>query len=537
MTNEAVAAIVAVTEKLRADLPRIGSAVGDSAIRVGAGLKTVGGRLRAAEFDAGSVIRKVGPGHPGPGQLERSHPYLSESLLRDDLDVGAADPTHLTTATAKIDRYLGSHGDVQVLIRRAKPGSDIVAAARDRVYRNAYWWRELTADEREAMIREHPFHIGNADGIPYFVRDRALRLHIRRELEWHLHGTPHPESVAGALRRDQRIPLENLQHVRDQLATIEREVAPNSPVQLTRCEPNAFGGKGSIEFSIGDADRAPLVTRQIGGFGTTLESSEFRARVTVKQHDMCERVRPDLPHATINDIGYSAPMTIPQVISPRMAEAGGDLVAHNASAYRATREVWAKYGGADEPELMNLAGFSFGTTTSCFAGAGERLKDVIDQVVLAAPPGAGPMLHASEFGIGADNVYVLAASDDPITHLGSAIPGRNGRFLGTGLGLDPANEAWGGVRVAAERPPILETIKRLNPVDAHYGYYAPEGDGLGNIAKILTGQGAEVSRVPARPLGQPATWRNWIRTPVEDPEAARRAGLVRSELAEGEFAD
>ena len=40
---------------------------------------------------------------------------------------------------------------------------------------NATWWRSLSPQQQETVITEHPDWIGNRDGVPFTVRDRANR--------------------------------------------------------------------------------------------------------------------------------------------------------------------------------------------------------------------------------------------------------------------------------------------------------------------------------------------------------------------------
>src|SRR5699024_6958511 len=40
---------------------------------------------------------------------------------------------------------------------------------------NRSWWDGLSAEEQEAVMAEHPEWVGNTDGIPAAIRDRANR--------------------------------------------------------------------------------------------------------------------------------------------------------------------------------------------------------------------------------------------------------------------------------------------------------------------------------------------------------------------------
>ena len=72
-------------------------------------------------------------------------------------------------------------------------------------------------------------------------------------------------------------------------------------------------------------------------------------------------------------------------------------------------------------------------------------------VTLIGSPGAGPLQHARDFGIGADNVFVASSSRDTITGLGGRTSDSQGR-AGLGLGYRPGDEI---LRCPADRRRIL----------------------------------------------------------------------------------
>ncbi|MEU2014068.1 alpha/beta hydrolase, partial [Nocardia sp. NPDC019302] len=384
----------------------------------------------------------------------------------------------------------------------------------------------------------YPDLIGNTDGVRYRVRDYANRRSITRQLERLRKRTRTEERRNRALTTAEKIQLRNLESTRDQLADIERYVqefgAP--PVFLIAYAPQKYKGNGRVVVSIGDADTATNVTRHVGGFGTTLRSLSYRSKFAGAQYEVASRYAPDESQAAIIDIGYHHPTKLVKGGEPvfpldpmqtRFAEVGGYVVARDTVSYNATREALAAQLGIELPSRRTLIGHSYGTTTVCYAGRDGRLAKEIDQVILTASPGAGPMTSAKEFGIGAANVYALTSEGDPIAKLGAHTHGRRGRYLNRGLGIDPANEIWGAVRIAAE-PPDTPAFKSGMQIHQGYNSFVDIEDripttALNNIGLITSGLAAAATREKHRPAMDRPNLREQSDTPTDPRQRRLRA--------------
>ncbi|WP_280382510.1 MFS transporter [Nocardia wallacei] len=466
--------------------------------------------------------------NPDPGKTNRD--VNSAIALLPDPPLTQQDRKCAASAVAKLRNQFGANAIPQSLVDRIPPANAVVAA-RNRVQQNAQWWFSLADDEQMGMIAVYPALIGNTDGIPYADRDNANRRSISRQLA-------NLENIAQhrKLNAEERAHRLNLATARNHLTEIQRRVQKfgSPPVQLLSYDAQKYNGQGRIAVSIGDADRAANVTRHVGGFGTTLRKLLHRYNFAEAQYEVTSRYAPDEIVAAVIDIGYEHPTKLVMGTSPilpfdpayhRFAEVGGYVVARDIASYNATRTALAEYQETSLPRLHTLLGHSYGTTTICYAGQHGRLAREIDQVVLTASPGAGPITHAAEFGIGTENVYVLTATHDPIAWLGAETPDRRGRFLNRGLGVDPANEAWGAVRVTTESP---DTPELRNPLRAHTAYdsFADREnliptESLNNIGLITAGRGAEATRAEHR------TTHTRRRNPgqLSDPDQRRRVRI------------
>ncbi|WP_063046184.1 MFS transporter [Nocardia pseudovaccinii] len=407
---------------------------------------------------------------------------------------------------------------------------DVARASAARAHAVARWWNSLTHPQQAALILRHPHQIGNADGVPYSVRDEANRRSIIDDIKGFLKRKDNADHTGllaevrtplglgqrgRALSPEQKVHLTNLVRTIQNLAALERDVREfgSPPVQLIAFEAAAYDGDGRIIVSIDDADEAAIVTRQLGGVGNTLLKLPKRVQAGIAQYVESARHNPGVPTATIIDIGFHHPNTIEEIRSSELAEQGGYIVAADIAAYDATRTAWANLpGGAARPRLRTVVAHSYGSTTLCYAGIGGRLAAHLDQVVLTGSPGAGPMAHADEFGIGADNVFAVADDRDPVTKAGGATPEPTDRYFGFTHGSNPVGP-WGAVRLTAAMPSTVRSVKRIH--GGYLIYLKPRQPtiSLRNVALVCAGRADLAERAPHRraadPIGRLRDLRWW----------------------------
>ncbi|MET8648684.1 alpha/beta hydrolase, partial [Nocardia aurea] len=427
------------------------------------------------------------------------------------------------------------------LLHAADP-ADVTEAARQRTADNARWWRALDPGERRAVLLVHPHEVGNADGIPAHVRDFANRLSIARDLAAFAERAPDGANLEQWMRKElgglERRRLENLVYTQRALVLAERKVGllhPNvtrPPVHVIGYSATEFGGAGRALLSFGNIDTADSVSWQIPGVTTTLQHLKARMANSLNLFEVSSRMNPDLGFASVAWIGYDAPSgstMAKETVSQEPAEQGGKLLARDMAAFNAGRDFYADKGGPGRT-ANHLFAHSYGSTTTGYAGAGGRLAGEVSTITLLGSPGAGPLRHASDFGIGAENVYVATGSRDPVTWVGANIPGEMGRFAGRGQGTDPSIAAFGARRLRAEFPRIPRFADSLRTHRQYWQYtewaHRTPTEALENFGLIASGRAEEVSFGTYRPGLDTPTWlQRSIGSRPRDPEFTRVAAI------------
>ena len=380
--------------------------------------------------------------------------------------------------------------------------ADMADEASARARNNAAWWKGLTPDQRQDLIEAYPEHIGNAEGIPPKDRDAAnqivleqLRDRRDRVLDKIHHFKPPSLEELRLLRRVNRLDRE----LRKASADAKRANV-DGPLLLA-FDPAEFGGDGRAVLSFGhDPYDADSVSVHVPGVGTTVNSRFFFGfyNSCALNHLLSTRQEnPNLKAASIAWIGYDTPSgrKTARMRNQEVARAGGELLYSDIRALSEGRTTWN--GSDGRTPRVHVFGYSYGSTTTAHAGVGGRLADYVSTVSLVGSPGAGPLQQASEFGLEDGNVFVASSSRDLVTGLGGRTEGSTSRILpaiarklGLGLGIDPAMESFGAVRVTAEVPVAMNRPHILGTHDTYYQYANPDGDprvrseALANLGRI-----------------------------------------------------
>ncbi len=325
------------------------------------------------------------------------------------------------------------------------------------------------------------------------------------------------------LNRSERKELRRLDGLHDALEKVRREAAERGDdVHILAFDPHAFGGDGRMIVSIGhDPYRADAVSWHVPGYSTTINSLGTNLDNAVRH---LESVRAENPDARVSSavwIGYDAPQGLRglwDVIHTKLAAAGGDILHGDLSAFNAARDVIA--GDGSHFANNDVFAHSYGSTTTAFAGHDGRLADQVRSITLAGSPGAGPLRHASDFGV--EHVFAASSSRDPVTMAGGRTADVAGRFFGRGLGIDPAMQAFGAHRVTAEFPVGMDHV--LSTASTHTAYYHYDRSGarsesLGNFGRIGAGHFDAVQTEGHRTVDDRPRWIPGWRT--DEPAAGR----------------
>lgn len=362
--------------------------------------------------------------------------------------------------------------------------------------RRAWWFFGLTREQREEYLAVYPDQIGNLDGIPAEVRDRANRDNLSL-LMGKLAGEDDPRA---------RTQLAGLRSIDRQL-----RAGSEPPMYLLGIGDE---GNGRAIVSYGNPDTARNVSAYVPGLGTALDE-EFATNDFKRARDTALGARKyDVSSAAIVWLGYDAPQ-LPDSESwaGNFSVAGSDKAEAGAPAYNSFMAGIAASNENDDVHLTAI-GHSYGSRTVGAAAVEEGGIPGVDDIVLVGSPGVG-VNHAEELGVGKDHVFVGAAENDPVTHLPSggqaaqnaavAIP-IVGPFVSDGVdalagaededlwfGKDPASEAFGARRfkVADGPRPFLDGE---GVTAAHSNYFDPQKDpkSADNIARIAAGQSSEM---------------------------------------------
>ncbi|MBO0878941.1 MAG: hypothetical protein J2P17_00855, partial [Mycobacterium sp.] len=425
-------------------------------------------------------------------------------------------------------------------LEHARTIAAIRQQAHDTAATNGAWWATLTADQQHALLSAHPREIGNTDGLPPAVRDKANRLAIKQDA-----------AHAGPLSKQQKAFQKNARATLTNLATIEADAAeltdPSSPttppaVRVLAYEPTAFGGKGRILISLGDVEQAESVAWHVAGYGTTLTHLRPIWEGVRNLHQ--EAVTPyrrqprQVRRAAVLWVGAEHPTTVSQTWTPELAKSGSAQLAADVAAYNTWRST-----GDHGPPRNHLIAHGYGSVTACWAAVNRQLEGELSSVTLLGSPGAGPARTAAELGVGVD-VYVAASSRDPVTHFGTGRPGIRSLFKFPGLGIDPATENFGARRLHTG---FLEGgLGAPNMLAPHGKYLQPNvRGGRARPNKLLVALGQlsshglndlKLPRRSANPNHDPhTTWTGYARgrarrvasTPIDDPSQLHKYGPPR----------
>lgn len=352
----------------------------------------------------------------------------------------------------------------------------------------ARWWESLTSHEHEALLIALPGVIGGLAGLPAWVRDRANRLVLDRDL------------VALGWKGRTLSPAQR--HTLRLARSVDESLAAHPGSLLYGYDPGAFEGDGGVSVWTDDPRNAEHLAVLVPGFTTDAGDLERVLERAEWIDDAAEASGDDV--AVLAWLGYDAPDNLwgdadaLEVLTATAADDGGSLLADLVDGLRA----------GDDPEQLTVIGHSYGSTTAALAAAHHGLA--ADDLVLVGSPGAGPGVQtADDLGVPDGHVWVGANSRDPVVHLGDHGWWGSGS-LGAGLGHDPAADEFGSIRFHAESSP--GDVR--GPIAVHGSYFDPGSESLTNIGAIVSGHPEHVGH--AEGVRDP-----WWGAP-RDPEARRR---------------
>ncbi|MGW9019946.1 alpha/beta hydrolase [Leucobacter chromiiresistens] len=364
-------------------------------------------------------------------------------------------------------------------------------------------WAALEPAERERLIEETPWVIGNLPGLPFEVRDAANRKMVEFYQRY-----PHamtPEQLA--LMADIREILKREE--REKAGSPDGIAAP--PIQVVSLDVTGEVPKAAVGY--GDLDTASNTTWQVAGMNSdahlALEGWDQASRNLSRVQDHIS----GLPgsNAVVAWLGYDTPNS-PEtgdfgVLSVAAARAGAPRFAAELEGVHAARSA-----GESGIPAVNVLAHSYGTTTATIALALIDEDHPVDSLTMLGSAGldtervpAYDALRVKEFTSGQPAIFTTHASADQLAPFGAGLPGRGqpNPDARDPLHLYLQSPVYGGgISFSSEGDPT----QNLKATDGHstigegdargpIGMSAPEGHGyldvqtqsLDTVAKITTG--------------------------------------------------
>lgn len=312
------------------------------------------------------------------------------------------------------------------------------------------WWGRLDVARRRLLETAAPSVVGNLDGVPYDVRDRANRAVLHAGL-----ADPSVSAARSAM----------LGQVRESLVS-----APGAPRRnLVTLDTR---GAGRAAIAIGDLDTASDVTFVVPGmfFTVTGQMPDFTntANDLYSEQATLAGVAAPAPGngiAVVAWMGYRTP-DLSNILSLGLAKTGAARLERAVDGVRQIR--------VGEQPRINVVAHSYGSTTALMALSSGRMR--ADTLTVLGSPGSA-VQRSSDLAVGAGQVFVGDAHSDPIAGSG---------YFGT----DPGSAAFGSTVLdlagGIDRQDAGDVFRR--PV-GHNDYLKPGTASLHDVALIAVGRG------------------------------------------------
>ncbi|MEJ2857960.1 MULTISPECIES: alpha/beta hydrolase [unclassified Saccharothrix] len=366
----------------------------------------------------------------------------------------------------------------------------------------AEWWKSLTKEQQDELLRTKFQELGRLRGLPSEVLDTANRARIKDDLQRfgaeadqlqaqmdararELGLDPNNSDDLTKLKNDPQYAdlsekrdvaqtkadnAEKVQKSIDQADEFARDrnwLKPDGTpdVRIMAWDPYGPRGDGATAIAYGNPDTAKNLAVAVPGTGSTLDSFSIGQAGNLR-----EQMGPN-GNATIQWLGYDAPGWSPgEVDNPAQAREGGANLVADVNGYRAAAEA------AGNRQHLTVIGHSYGSTTVGYAGMNGLAAD---DIAFVGSPGVGAS-NVNQLSAGPGHVYVGATEHDPVVQGTSS-----SWFTQDGSSIGPYDDRFGAK--------TFGTSDGASALGAHSQYYAENSESLSNLAKIATGDGGSVT--------------------------------------------
>lgn len=274
----------------------------------------------------------------------------------------------------------------------------------------AGWWHLLSPEEQARLLATQPRALGNLDGLPARVRDRANRNCLagyRKELSATLAHAVGEEAERLAAK------LKGLDKVEEVLRRGHR--------QLLLLDP--FSGQQlHAAVAVGDVDSAAHIAVFVPGFRSNVQRTftgydDDIAKLQARAQELSRKHGDHRPVATITWQGYDAPqleqaasINERSVVNPHLAQVGGVGLAAFFTGLNAAH--------AEDPHITGLA-HSYGSLVAGYAL--RHGQTGLDDVALLGNPGTS-VGDRSDLHVPKGHLYAAEAVDDWVPDLDVLAP-------------------------------------------------------------------------------------------------------------------
>ncbi|PRY32710.1 alpha/beta hydrolase [Umezawaea tangerina] len=362
----------------------------------------------------------------------------------------------------------------------------------------AAWWKSLTKEQQDELLRSKFQDLGQLRGLPSDVLDTANRARIKDDAQ--RFGAERDRLDAAMAERAAALGIDpstsdgqtkllndpqyaSLMEDR-QVAATKAENAAMAQTSVDKAESIAFGkgwpasdvrvmaydpygprGDGGMAIAYGDPDTAKNLAVCVPGTGSKLDSFGIDQAANLR-----EEMGPE-GNATIEWLGYDAPGWTPgEVGSPELAKEGGGNLVADVDGYRAAADA------AGNHQHLTVIGHSYGSTTVGYAGMNGLAAD---DIAFVGSPGVGAS-NVDQLSAGPGHVYAGATEHDPVVQGTSS-----DWFTADGSSTGPYDKGFGAK--------VFGTPDSASLLGAHSDYYDPGSESVSNLAKIATADGGSVT--------------------------------------------
>ncbi len=412
--------------------------------------------LTASMHSFGVVEAPTVPAAPEPALVVTHEPRPAEGAPLRPVMTGGQPDARIdldALATARGRAFLADLVAVDAAdLVRADHDDRVLATAQDHppaAADVAAWWTGLDTDTRARLVASAPAVVGNLDGVPYDVRDRANRRTLAD-------GLVDPDAPADTLAMLGQVQVA-LQH------------EPGAPVRdLVVLDTR---GSGRAAIAVGDLATASDVTVVVPGmfFTVTGQMHDFADTADGLYDEQSSLTALAAPGsgtgvAVVAWMGYRTP-DLSNILSLGLAQTGAARLERVVDGLDAIRR--------DERPRLNVVAHSYGSTTAMMALSSGRMQ--ADSLTVLGSPGSD-VRSAAQLAVRAGQVFVGDAHDDPIAGSG---------YFGT----DPGSASFGSTLLDLSGSAVATADGTFRRPIGHNDYLKPGTASLHDVALIGVGRG------------------------------------------------